>query len=239
MRLRHCPSCLTRHSLAPTPSLRLRGSLRACSTVAFRGWPVLTSPFIQPTASTFQSAVWAVRRSRLPALNPEAHYCPSSPPQPVAWEKTASERWANSTGMTVSSFLGARYGNHLKTSLHLVNVSCKASLNFPLFIEPGCCCFLAGQLHCGPAGSATLEPVRITVGLVNPDQCRSCDKGKPPERVGRKAKGPNEGRMFQGQPSRHNTVLFKRHRRAGFLPEQSPLRRLQGVHPGTGLGGAL
>lgn len=108
-----------------------------------------------------------------------------------------------------------------------------------MLIEAGSCCFLAGQLHCSPAESATLRPVRIPVGLVNPDQCRPCDKGKPPERVGRKAKGPNEGRMFQGQPSRHNAVHFKRDRRAGCLPEHYSLRKLQGGHPKTGWGGAL
>lgn len=57
--------------------------------------------------------------------------------------------------------------------------------------------------------------------------------------MGRKAKGPNEGRMFQGQPSRHNAVRFQRPWRASCLHEQTFLRKFQGGYLETGLGGAL
>jgi len=66
------------------------------------------------------------------------------------------------------------------------------------------------------------------------------EKGKPPERVGRKAKGPKQGQMmFQGQPSRHNAVLLERRWRAWFLPELSSLNGPEVHHLGAGLGGAL
>lgn len=54
--------------------------------------------------------------------------------------------------------------------------------------------------------SATLQPVEDSSSWSNSRySLRQREKGKPPERVGRKAKGPKQGRgMFQGQPSRHN-----------------------------------
>jgi len=63
------------------------------------------------------------------------------------------------------------------------------------------------------------------------------EKGKPPEKVGRKAKGPKQGQqMFQGQPSRHNAALLKRHWRAWFHPDASlpyrPQARNFGMEPG-------
>lgn len=207
--------------------------------VVFRDSLEQTSPSIQPMASTFRSAAWTVRRSRQPAQSPGDPCCRSSPPQQVAWEKSASERCARSTAVTASSFWEVRYANHPMASLHPANVSCRVSINFPLLIETGCRCFLAGQLHCAPAGSATLKPVETEARLINPDQCRPRDKGKPLERVGRKAKGPNEGRMFQGQPSRHNAVLFRRHWRASSLLEPCSSHSYQGGYLGTGLGGAL
>ncbi|EFX60198.1 hypothetical protein DAPPUDRAFT_344792 [Daphnia pulex] len=124
-------------------------------------------------------------------------------------------------------------------SSRLAGVSRTCIPESPLLIEARCCRLLSAHLHSRTLKSATLKPVETPVGLINPDQCRPCDKGKPLERVGRKAKGPNEGHMFQGQPSRHNAVLFQRHWRAGCLSEQCSPHRLQGSDLGTGLGGAL
>ncbi|KAF4516241.1 hypothetical protein B566_EDAN000481 [Ephemera danica] len=106
-----------------------------------------------------------------------------------------------------------------KASLHPAHISCRTSLRFPLFIEASCCSFFAGQRHCSPTESATLTPEETEAQLINSDQCQPRDKGKPLERVGRKAKGPHEGQMFQGQPSRHNAVFFQRHWRARALLE--------------------
>ncbi len=45
--------------------------------------------------------------------------------------------------------------------------------------------------------------------------------------------------MFQGQPSRHNAMLFKRHRRARYFPELLPPNDSTLCHLGMELGGAV
>ncbi len=111
------------------------------------------------------------------------------------------------------------------------------------FLRLSADCLRFGSLSgcCVPIGVRSFcytDDCREWIGFVRYFPAR--DKGKLPERAGRKAKGPNQERtMFQGQPSRHNRIRIADDWRASSLLDLLPLPLRHAHSPCGSMGGAV